>query len=134
MPVPIAVRVNTPDSSSFAADLDAVRSSPASMVVLPKAESPADLDRVRDGVGADMPVLPIIETARGLDAVAALLGHPNVPLCAFGHLDFSLDIGASDAWENLLFVRSQLVLQSRLAGAAPPLDGVTVSFDDPAIV
>ena len=134
MPVPIAVRVNTPESSSFAADLDAVKSSPASMVVLPKAESPADLDRVRDGVGADMPVLPIIETARGLDAVAALLGHPNVPLCAFGHLDFSLDIGASDAWENLLFVRSQLVLQSRLAGAAPPLDGVTVSFDDPAIV
>ena len=45
-------------------------------MVLPKAESPADLDRVRDGVGADMPVLPIIETARGLDAVAALLGHP----------------------------------------------------------
>ena len=41
MPVPIAMRVNTPDSSSFAADLDAVRSSPASMVVLPKAESPA---------------------------------------------------------------------------------------------
>ena len=57
-----------------------------------------------------------------------------MPLCAFGHLDFSLDIGASDAWENLLFVRSQLVLQSRLAGAARPLDGVTVSFDDPAIV
>jgi citrate lyase subunit beta/citryl-CoA lyase len=62
------------------------------------------------------------------------LAHPNVPLCAFGHLDFSLDIGASDAWENLVFVRSQLVLQSRLAGTAPPLDGVTVSFDEPAIV
>ena len=57
-----------------------------------------------------------------------------MPLLAFGHLDFSLDIGASSDWENLLFARSQLVLQSRLAGAAPPLDGVTVSFDDPEIV
>ena len=73
-----------------------------------------------------MPILPIIETACGLDTVATLLAHPTVPLCAFGHLDFSLDIGAAPTWENLLFARSQLVLQSRLAGVAQPLDGVTV--------
>ena len=81
-----------------------------------------------------MPILPIIETACGLDTVATLLAHPTVPLCAFGHLDFSLDIGAAPTWENLLFARSQLVLQSRLAGVAQPLDGVTVSFDDADIV
>ena len=132
--VPIAVRVNTSNSSSFLIDLEAVKSSAASMVVLPKAESPSDLDSVCDVVGTDMPILPIVETARGLEVIADLLAHPAVPLCAFGHLDFSLDIGASSAWESLLFVRSQLVLQSRLAGAAAPLDGVTVSFSDPAIV
>jgi len=132
--VPIAVRVNPPDSAHFAADLDAVKSSPAAMVVVPKAESSSDLDQVCDVLGADMPVLPIIETAAGLAAVASLLAHPAVSLCAFGHLDFSLDIGASSEWDNLLLARSQLVLQSRLAGAAPPLDGVTVAFDDPDIV
>ena len=132
--VPVAVRINSADSPWFAADLHAVKSSPAAMVVLPKAESAADLAQVREVIGPDMPILPIIETARGLDGVAALLAHPAVPLCAFGHLDFSLDIGAAPRWENLLFVRSQLVLQSRLAGVAAPLDGVTVSFDDPDIV
>ena len=132
--VPIAVRINSSDSPWFAADLDVVKSSSAEMVVVPKAESTDDLDQVCDALGPDMPIMPIIETARGLDSVAALLAHPAVPLCAFGHLDFSLDIGATPTWENLLFVRSQLVLQSRLAGAAQPLDGVTVSFDDADIV
>ena len=93
--VPVAVRINSADSPWFAADLHAVKSSPAAMVVLPKAESAADLAQVQEVIGPDMPILPIIETARGLDGVAALLAHPAVPLCAFGHLDFSLDIGAA---------------------------------------
>jgi citrate lyase subunit beta/citryl-CoA lyase len=132
--VPLAVRVNTPDSAWFEADLAAVKSSPAAMVVLPKAETADQLDRITAALGADMPIMPIVETARGLSGVAALLAHPAVPLCAFGHLDFSLDIGASSDWENLLYVRSKLVLESRLAGAAAPLDGVTVSFNEPEIV
>ena len=132
--VPIAARINSSDSPWFATDLDAVKASPAEMVILPKAESAIDLDSVCDALESDMPILPIIETACGLDTVATLLAHPAVPLCAFGHLDFSLDIGAAPTWENLLFARSQLVLQSRLAGVAQPLDGVTVSFDDADIV
>ncbi len=133
-PVPVAVRVNTPSSPWFAYDLDAINSSQISMVVLPKTENRLDLDRVSEAVGRDIPIMPIIETACGLHAVSDLLAHPSVELVSFGHLDFSLDIGASSDWENLLFVRSQLVLQSRLADAAPPLDGVTVSFDDPNFV
>ena len=88
--VPIAARINSSDSPWFATDLDAVKASPAEMVILPKAESAIDLDSVRDALGSDMPILPIIETACGLDTVATLLAHPMVPLCAFGHLDFSL--------------------------------------------
>jgi len=132
--VPVAVRVNTSDSRWFAADLAAVKSRGADMIVLPKAENLSDIDRVSDALSNDMPIMPIIETACGLDSVQSLLTHPSVPMIAFGHLDFSLDIGASSDWENLLFVRSQLVLQSRLAGVAPPLDGVTLSFDDPEII
>ena len=132
--VPIAVRVNSPESQWFSADLEAVKASQAVMVVVPKAEKPTDLDLICNVVGTNTPILPIIETANGLASVAALLEHPLVPLCAFGHLDFSLDIGASSEWESLLFARSQLVLQSRLAGVSRPLDGVTVSFDDPGVV
>jgi citrate lyase subunit beta/citryl-CoA lyase len=132
--VPIAVRVNPSGSPWFETDLKTVKVSPATMVMLPKAETTWDIDRVCKIVGAGLPVIPIVETAQGLESVALLLAHPAVPLCAFGHLDFSLDIGSSTDWESLLYVRSQLVVQSRLAGVGAPLDGVTVSFDDPTIV
>lgn len=132
--VPLAVRINTPGCGWFDSDLAAVLASPAKTIILPKAETTADIDRIMTAIGSDITIIPIIESARGLAALASLLAHPAVPLCAFGHLDFSLDIGASSEWNNLLYVRSQLVVESRLAGVAPPLDGVTVSFDIPDIV
>ena len=132
--VPIAARINSSDSPWFATDLDAVKASPAEMVIVPKAESACALDSVRDALGPDMPILPIIETACGLDTVATLLAHPTVPLCAFGHLDFSLDIGAESDWEALHYARGRVVLASRLGNKASPLDGVSVRFDDEDIV
>ena len=120
LPLPIAVRINSSETPYFFSDIEAIKSCQVDMIVLPKAESSGDLQIICDALGKDMPILPIIETARGLDNIDSLLEYPAVSLCAFGHLDFSLDIGASPAWENLLLARSKLVLQSRLAGVFPP--------------
>lgn len=57
---------------------------------------------------------------------------------AFGSVDLALDLGIdcdSDGREDeLLHFRSQLVLASRLAGLAAPVDGVSTAVDDIARV
>jgi citrate lyase subunit beta/citryl-CoA lyase len=52
----------------------------------------------------------------------------------FGSLDLQLDLGMQcDADETeLAHFRMELVLASRLAGIAPPVDGVCVGLDDEA--
>ena len=134
LPVPLVVRTNAFDSGWFAKDLDMLAKYRPSMVMLPKAESADHIDHVARVLGADMPVVPIIESAAGLAALGAMLRHDSVLQCAFGHLDFALDMGASPEWENLYYPRGRLVVESRLAGKAAPLDGVTVRFDDAEIV
>jgi citrate lyase subunit beta/citryl-CoA lyase len=46
-------------------------------------------------------------------------------------LDFQLDVGIQGDTDELLYFRSQLVLVSRLAGIAPPVDGINTEIDDP---
>jgi citrate lyase subunit beta/citryl-CoA lyase len=81
-----------------------------------------------------MPIIPIVESALGLAAIEAMMMHPSVLQCAFGHLDFSLDIGADPQWDSLHYARGKIVVASRLGQKAPPLDGVAVRFDDAEIV
>ena len=50
---------------------------------------------------------------------------------AFGTIDLQVDLGLKDATEDELGpFRLQLVLASRLAGIAAPVDGVSVAIDD----
>ena len=73
--------------------------------------------------------------AAGLAAARALAGLRGVALLAFGHIDCQADLGLRGALEDeLLPWRCELVLASRLARIAPPLDGVTTAFDDPAVL
>ncbi len=134
MVVPVVVRTNSFDSDWFEKDLAQLAKTPPALVMLPKAESASHIDHIARILGVDMPVIPIIESAAGLAAAGDMLRHPSVLQCAFGHLDFALDIGASPDWENLHYARGKLVVETRLAGKAPPLDGVAVRFDDADIV
>jgi citrate lyase subunit beta/citryl-CoA lyase len=97
-------------------------------IVLPKAEREADLAALA-AAGAPA-ILPLIETALGLWQCATLARMPRVERLVFGSIDFSLDLGIREGHEQLLYARSQLVLASRVAGIAAPVDGVTTSFDD----
>ena len=128
--VPLFVRCNGTDSQWCADDLRAIRDSVAAGVIVPKSESPDQIDAVQAVLGPDAFIIALVETARGIDQLADILAHPGVAVCAFGHLDFALDLGTSPDWEPLLYARHQLVLQSRLANKPKPLDGVSVEIDD----
>lgn len=96
-------------------------------VVLPKVESAAELSRVAACVGPACALLPMLESAAGLVALEALACSPGVVRLVFGNLDFQADVGMACGPDEteLLPVRLALVLASRRAGLAAPVDGVT---------
>jgi citrate lyase subunit beta/citryl-CoA lyase len=126
---PVLVRINALDTAWFRDDLKLCSLPGVAGIVLPKAENEAALATLA-GAGAAA-ILPLIETGLGLWNAAALARQPRVTRLVFGSIDFSLDLNIQEGYETLLHARSQLVLASRVAGVAAPVDGVTVSFDDP---
>ncbi|MEO6971892.1 MAG: CoA ester lyase [Rhodoferax sp.] len=101
-------------------------------VMVPKAESAAALQQVAAAVGQTCALVPLVESASGLDALDALAVSAQVLRLAFGNLDFQADLGlACDADEaELAPVRLALVLASRRAELAAPVDGVTPATGD----
>jgi citrate lyase beta subunit len=97
-------------------------------VVLPKAESAADLETVSRAVGGT-PVLALVETVTGLHAADELLAAEVEMRLGFGALDFAVDAGG-EAPALLDAARIRLVLASRLAGAAPPLESPSPEVHD----
>ena len=128
--VPLFVRCNATDSQWFADDMACIRDCVAAGVIVPKSETSDQIDAVQAVLGMDAFIIALVETALGIDNLAAILAHPGVAVCAFGHLDFALDLGTSPDWEPLLYARHQLVMQSRLANKPKPLDGVSVEIND----
>ncbi len=130
---PVAVRVNAADSAGFADDLRLCTHPAVHALVLPKAEDEAMLDRVAASLRGKA-VLPLIETAAGFDAARRLARVPGVTRLVFGSIDFQADLGIEGDDDALLHFRSQLVLVSRLAGLAAPVDGVTTALGDDAAI
>jgi len=101
-------------------------------VMVSKAEDPCDLASVAAAIGPAGVLVPLIESAAGWAALDAIAAAPQVLRLAFGHLDFQADLGlACDADEvDLVPVRLAIVLASRRAGLAAPIDGVTPDWRD----
>ena len=125
---PVLVRINGADTDWFGDDLALCRMPGVAGVVLPKAEQAGDIARLR-AAGATA-VLPLIESAAGIEHLRAIAAARGVQRLMFGSIDFQLDLGIPGEREELLFFRSQLVLASRLAGLAAPVDGVSTALDD----
>jgi citrate lyase subunit beta/citryl-CoA lyase len=132
------VRINAADTEWYDDDLAAIAGAPGLQgVVLPKAEGPAPIERTASALPATVPVLPLVETAAGVQNAPAVAATPRVAALIFGSLDYGLDLGidvrAGQDDVNLLYARSRLVIASRAAGIAPPIDGVTTDLDDPRV-
>jgi citrate lyase subunit beta / citryl-CoA lyase len=137
------VRVNAIDTEFCYGDLVAVVQAGLDGIILPKVESAAgaatidwllaQLERDRNLPQGAIDLIPIIETARGLQQLDAILsaGH-RVRRVAFGAGDFTLDLNM--AWSRdeaeLGYARAAVVTTSRAAGIEAPLDTVWVDLTD----
>jgi citrate lyase subunit beta/citryl-CoA lyase len=127
------VRVNAADTSWHEADMAAFAGMEIAGIVLPKAEDPAAVAAIAGRLnGSTQGVIALIETAAGIAAMRDIARTPGVARLAFGSIDLQVDLGMQcDAIESeLSHLRVEMVLASRLAGIAPPIDGVTTTFDD----
>ena len=128
-PAPVIVRINGVDSAWFGDDLSICNHASVLGVMLPKAERGDDLARVASAAPGRR-LLPLVETAAGLDRARELAAVPGVERLAFGTIDFQLDVSIDGDADELLYFRSHLVLASRLGGCLPPVDGVSTAIDD----
>jgi citrate lyase subunit beta/citryl-CoA lyase len=124
----VLVRVNAAGTPWFDDDVEMCRRPGIAGIVLPKAENPAVIAKIRARVGSEVPILPLIETGAGLWNALDVARSRGVARLVFGSIDFQVDLGLRD--DELTTYRAQLVLVSRVAGIASPVDGVTTAIND----
>ncbi len=137
------VRVNAVDTEFCYGDLVTIAQPGLDGVILPKVESTvglatidwllAQLERDRGLQPGGIDLIPIIETARGLDRLGAILATgTRVRRVAFGAGDFTLDVNMvwSRGEVELAHARAAIVTASRAAGIEAPLDTVWVELTD----
>lgn len=124
------MRINVADTQWHLDDIALARLPAVDAIMLPKAEDPARIAALYEATGK--PIVALIETARGLDAVKAVAASPGVTRLAFGSIDLCLDLGLDVADPQLDGFRLALVLASRLADLPGPIDGVQADFRDTA--
>ncbi|HEX2151953.1 MAG TPA: CoA ester lyase, partial [Stellaceae bacterium] len=138
------VRVNAVDTEFCYGDLLAVVRRGLDGIILPKVESAAglatidwllaQLERERGLPAGGIDLIPIIETASGLERLGAILtAGTRVRRIAFGAGDFTLDVNMvwSRGESELAPARAAIVTASRAAGIEAPLDTVWVDLTDP---
>jgi citrate lyase subunit beta/citryl-CoA lyase len=127
----VAVRINDEAAEGFEHDLKMLAASGAAAVMLPKAERPETIARLRATCPA-IAVLPLVETARGMLNAQALAAAPGVTRLVFGTIDYALDLDLGADPAALDAGHAHLALVSRAAGIAAPVAGVTTAIDHEA--
>lgn len=126
----VLLRINDVTTEWFEPDVELARTCNIRGVLLPKAEQPAHVERVRVGLPAGGFVIPMIESARGLLNVDAVAAARGVQRLAFGALDYAFDLDLSGDERGLVYPACRLALASRACGLATPIAGVTTELDD----
>jgi citrate lyase subunit beta/citryl-CoA lyase len=137
------VRLNHPDGELVEDEIRAVVQPGLAGVRLPKVEDAATVAAVGAWLSAaevraglpenSVALVCLIETARGVwhaDTIAS--ASQRVMALSFGGVDMARDLGLHPSGDGteMLYLRSRVVLVSRVAGLRPPVDGVYTQLQD----
>jgi citrate lyase subunit beta/citryl-CoA lyase len=130
IPVPIVVRINGRETPWHEDDLAAARDCSGMLagIRVPKVNHPDDLSAIADAVG-DLPLHPVIESARGVENLASIARGLQVASISIGEADLRSDLAIS-APDGLDWVRDQLVVTARAAGLPQPMMSVWTAVKD----
>jgi citrate lyase subunit beta / citryl-CoA lyase len=138
------VRVNPPGTQNYDAETSALLQLAGAAghgllgLMVPKAEDPAALRALSALLAPkSLALVALVESAAGVVNAVELARVPGVTRLAFGAIDYSLDIDADadtvnggDSDRFLDYARSALVVASRAAGIAAPLDSPATEIRD----
>lgn len=118
------VRINDMKSPHWGDDLAALTGLPGLRgIMLPNTEAPEQVTLTAMRAGAGVPVLALIETAIGVENATDIAKAPGTFRLALGTNDLRKDTGMSDDPLALAYVRSRLVIASRVGGLPGAIDG-----------
>lgn len=126
----LIVRINDDASAWFEGDISLLRVLGSCTVMLPKAESARQVERVAAALPPEAGVIALIESASGLLEVDAIAKTHRVQRLAFGTIDYALDLGLNGDPRGLLYPASRIALASRVAALPAPVAGVTPAVHD----
>ncbi len=114
----VIVRVNDPGSKAGQQDAAILADCPPpDAFMIPKVTTDAGVWNARAFLGDDVPLIPIVETAPGLENASLIAAAaPAVGAIVFGGFDLSVELGAEPGWEPLLYARSRVVHAAALGG------------------
>lgn len=90
-------------------------------VMIPKAESAGQVMKVSERL-PEIPIVALIETARGVANSTELATCTPVVRLALGALDLAVDLGCEPQGAAMSLARANVVLSSRLGNLPAPLD------------
>lgn len=125
----VLVRIHDAHSTEHEADLDWLSGQALVEVMLAKAESAAQVDRVRKHMRPDAQVMPLVETVRGVMGLPSLASARGVSRLAFGSIDYQVDLGVPGAGLALDAAALAIAMASRAAELPPPVAGVTTAIE-----
>lgn len=116
----LGVRINSPRTAYGCADIAALAGSAAlsslAFIMVPKAETPIDLEIVAEAIGAPIPLIAVIESGRALTNVQAVAAQADGGVL-FGGADFSASLGADlTDWHAMLTARGLIAAACGAAG------------------
>jgi citrate lyase subunit beta/citryl-CoA lyase len=98
-------------------------------IMIPKADDAIAIGALAATVPAELAVVPLIESASGIVAARAIAALPRVTRLAFGAIDFSADVDATDS-AVIDVARAELVIASRAANLPAPIESPSTTFTD----
>jgi len=128
------VRINDRTSEFWSDDVDALVGLPGlAGVMLAKTEAGEHVTETFDRLHGATPVIPLVESALGIEEAAEIARARGAYRLAFGSGDYRRDTGTSADDLAMAYPRSRLVVASRVGNLPGPIDGPTVGSNHPVL-
>lgn len=128
------VRINDRASDYWSDDVDGLAGLPGLRgVMLAKTEAAVHVSETFDRLRGKTPVIPLVESAVGIEDAADIARARGAYRLAFGSGDYRRDTGTSSDDLAMAYPRSRLVVASRVGKLPGPIDGPTVGTNHPVL-
>ena len=125
------VRINALTTEWGLEDARALRDAGADAILLPKVNTPSDVDNLSDVIGSDLPIWTMMETPVSVFNAREIAAHRQVTGLVAGTNDLIKDLGCRVRADRMpLWASLQMIVMAARAARIVAVDGVYNRFRD----